>query len=94
MKMRSLAAALPLTAALFVGATATSAAATTSADPAGTSNVSAQDVWEYTGKDYYWQTDCAEEGEDMLEKGHIKAYRCDGSEWVFDDYSLFVIWNK
>lgn len=95
MKMRHIAATAPLAAALVLGIPATSAtAAPDSTYQASSADVSAQAVWEYTGKDFYYQSDCAEEGEDMLAKGYITAYRCDGSEWFFDDYSLFVVWDK
>lgn len=82
MKLIRIAAAAPLAVALIAGgALATSASAST-----------AEGGWEYTGRDFYWQDDCAAAGAEMLEDGDITAWRCDGSESPFDDYSLFVIW--
>ncbi|MEU6138620.1 hypothetical protein [Nocardioides sp. NPDC047086] len=82
MKLTRIAAAAPLAAALISGgALASSASAAT-----------AEGGWEYTGRDFYWQDDCAAAGQQMWYAGQIEKWRCDGSESPFDDYSLFVVW--
>jgi len=83
MKLTRIAAAAPLAAALIAGgAMATSASASTT-----------ESGWEYTGRDFYWQDDCAAAGQQMWYAGQIEKWRCDGSESPFDDYSLFVVWR-
>ncbi|WP_328531147.1 hypothetical protein OG984_08480 [Nocardioides sp. NBC_00368] len=83
MKLIRIAAAAPLAAALIAGgALASSASAATD-----------EDGWEYTGRDFYWQDDCAAAGQQMWYAGQIEKWRCDGSESPFDDYSLFVVWR-
>lgn len=94
MKMRTVAAALPLAAAVIAGGATASASAATTADPVSPTNVATQDAFEYTGEDFFWQSSCIDRGQEMYDDGMITAYRCDGSEWIGDDYSLFVIWNK
>jgi hypothetical protein len=83
MKLTRIAAAAPLAAALIAGgALASSASASTT-----------ESGWEYTGRDFYWQDDCAAAGQQMWYAGQIEKWRCDGSESPFDDYSLFVVWR-
>ncbi|MFE6511108.1 hypothetical protein ACFVDI_03010 [Nocardioides sp. NPDC057767] len=83
MKLIRIAAAAPLAAALIAGgALASSASASTE-----------EGGWEYTGRDFYWQDDCAAAGQQMWFDGQIEKWRCDGSESPFDDYSLFVVWR-
>lgn len=83
MKLTRIAAVAPLAAALIAGgALASSASATTT-----------EGGWEYTGRDFYWQDDCAAAGQQMWYAGQIEKWRCDGSESPFDDYSLFVVWR-
>lgn len=83
MKLTRIAAVAPLAAALIAGgALASSASAST-----------VEGGWEYTGRDFYWQDDCAAAGQQMWHAGQIEKWRCDGSESPFDDYSLFVVWR-
>lgn len=97
MNIRRTAAILPLAAALFVGGSAGAASADTATSEERSTNsggVGTQRVWEYTGNDFFWQSDCIAKGEQMMATGHIWAFKCDGSESPVDDYSLFVDWKK
>ena len=84
MKLIRIAAAAPLAAALIAGGALASSASASTEEGGG---------WEYTGRDFYWQDDCAAAGQQMWYAGQIEKWRCDGSESPFDDYSLFVVWR-